>query len=252
METLQLSMEDLEQHVVKFGFDIFPPIEISSDRTRLNLFYEEVRERFGELYDQLLASDTEFKISKRFRKDAGIEGRSLGVETFVLTQRGPVFIFPLLLPEPVLATGLEDNYLEKFQQLQELFFSLLPGRKRMRVGLIRELIFATGDTPCHSMLTDRSTFAGGEIRGGNALFAYRDAKCNVRINFSLVEATKQTQLLVGTTVSEPAGYGLLVSLDVNNTDIRPLEDADIEDVLTRATSLWPDELLRYLNERSQS
>ena len=58
-----------------------------------------------------------------------------------------------------------------------------------------------------------------------------------------------TQLPVGTKVEQQTGYGLRVVLDVNNWEIRPLEDSDIEEVLTRATGLWPAQLLEYLNGR---
>ena len=60
---------------------------------------------------------------------------------------------------------------------------------------------------------------------------------------------KRTQLPVGRAITEPTGYGIQVQLDVNNSDLeQALGDDDIQQVLDRATSLWPNELLEYLQE----
>ncbi|MFQ5805674.1 MAG: hypothetical protein ACE5I3_04405 [Phycisphaerae bacterium] len=230
--------------------DIFPPVEIRNERTRLNMFYEEVCSRWEELFEKLVASDTEFKISKAFRERPGVRGPSIPVDTFTLTPRGPVFVFPVLLPKPVGKTGLEGTYIDKFNEVRELFFSALTNLKIMRVGMVRDLVFGTSETPCQHMLANQSSFSGADLLGGKCQLSFRDAKCNIRLEFGPVEVTKTTQLPVGTRVNQHAGYGLLVKLDVNNSEIRPLDDADIQGILERAASLWPDELLDYLNERS--
>jgi hypothetical protein len=243
---LSVGLDDLQLHVVKFGIDLYPPLEIASERTRLNLFYEEASQRWPELFEQLLSSNTQFEIAKGFGSPPSTRAK---ITTFMLTPRGPVFIFPLALPPPVGATGLEGAYFDRFAAVRALFSGALPGRKCLRIGLVREIIFATGATGCHALLTPVSKFAGAELSGGECLLLYRDAKCNVRIKLQPVEAVRTTQLPVGTRISEPAGHALRVELDVNNVEVRPLEDADIEEVLTRARSLWPDALLEYLNER---
>lgn len=56
-----------------------------------------------------------------------------------------------------------------------------------------------------------------------------------------------TQLPVGKKVEEPVGFGIKVTLDINNTELRELGDADIEEILERAVGFWPDELLKYLS-----
>ncbi len=249
MDALTLSVDDLYHHAAKFGIDIFPPVEIPDERTRLNMFYEEARQNWPNLYDQLLASDTEFKISKHFKKRPEIAGPSVPVDTFVLTNRGPVFVFPFVLPEPAGNTGLDRTFLEDFRSVRRLFFSRVAGRKLMRVGLIRELLFSTGETPCWEVLTAQTSFSGAELAGGNSLIQYHDSKCNVRLQFAPVEILKATQLPVGQSVQERAGYGLHVSLDVNNREIRPLEESDIEEILERASSFWPNQLLEFFEHR---
>ena len=253
METLSLSTNDICQHFVTFGMDIYPPIEIPDVRTRLNMFYEQARERWGRLVDQLVASDAEFRISKKFQKHPDISGPSVPIETFVLTHRGPVCVIPLKLPEPVGETGLEATHVEDFNGLRRLFFDAIPDHVIMRLGLVRDLIFETGDVSCDRLLTDQRRFANAEMIGGKVVFKYRDAKYNHNIVVEPVSVTKTTQLAIGATIDESAGYGARVQLDINNFDVqRPLEEAEIEGVIERATSLWPEKLLEYLNERSRS
>lgn len=253
METLSLSENDLCHHVVTLGMDIYPPVDIPTSRTHLNMFYEEARECHGRLFDRLEVSDTEFQISKQFRRHPNVEGPSFKVATFVLNPRGPVFVFPLRLPEPVGETGLESTFRDDFDQLRELFFRALTQRVVMRVGLVRELIFETGQANCQQLITDVRSFANAPLVGGKATLKYRDDKHNHNIVVESVSIARTTQLPVGARVSEDAGYGVRVVIDVNNSNIQqPLEKADIDGVLDRATSLWPNILLEYLRELPRS
>ncbi len=250
MESNVLSTGDLLHHVVKFGMDVYPPIEIDSERTRLNVFYEEARNRWGELFEKLTASDTEFKISKDFAQRPG-KRPSIPVDTFVLTPRGPVLVVPVLLPPPVEETGLEGKCTELFDNVRALLFPAL-GVKRecLKVGMVRELVFDTGETPCQHLVATQRSFAGADLVGGKRLLIFRDPRCNLRVELEPLEITKTVQLPVGANVQQHAGYGVRLLLDVNNAEIRPLTDADIRSVLERASSLWPDELLEFVNERS--
>ncbi len=252
MEPSPLSVSDLLHHVVKFGIDVYPPIEIESERTRLNMFYEEARTRWGDLFEKLVASDTEFRISKEFSERPG-RRPSVPVETFVLTPRGPVFVVPVLLPPPVKFTGFEAKVVELFHEVRALLFEALAQKREcLRVGMVRELIFDTGGAKCQRLVGDERTFGGAPLIGGKRFLVFRDAKCNLRIEFEPVEISKTIQLPIGTNVQQHAGFGVRVLLDVNNAEVRPLADADINEVLERANSVWPDELLKYINERSVS
>lgn len=236
MRSLELSQDDLIHHIVKFGLDIYPPVEIPKERTRLNMFYEESRSRYPQLYDRLITGDTDFRILKEFQPPPGAGGSKLQVQTFVLTNRGPLFAFPLRLPNPVGPTDLEPKMLEQFKGIKSLFFSALTERKVMRIGLVRDLLFDVGQDACEYVLSDRQNFAGAKLRGGKSLLLYRDDHCNVGIEVEPAEVMKTTRLPVGAQVTEQQSYGLRVVLDVNNRQPKPLEDADVELVLERASS----------------
>lgn len=253
MGRLSLSPSDLCHHVVTFGMDVYPPLEITQERTRLNIFYEEAKSRWPRLFNQLVASDTDFKISAHFKRNPEVAGPSLVAETFVLNPRGPVFIFPLILPEPVGGpTIFEPTYRTDFDQVRRLFFEKVAKRTIMRLGLVRDLLFSTTETRCEHLLTRRHSFAGAELVGGTLVLSYKDAKYNHTLLVEPVTIARTTQLAVGARIDEPAGYGVHVRLDVNNADLqKTLQESDIQGVLDRATSLWPDVLLEFLEELVQ-
>lgn len=248
MNDLILSLDDVMDHVVSIGLDIHPPIEMRDERTRLNMFFEEARERWTELYETLTVGEYEFKISKTFPARPNVRGPAFPVESFVLTPRGPVFRFPLRLPDPVGATNLEDRYKDIFMEVCKTLWLRLPGHKVLRVGLVRDVTFLTGKTDCTFLVSSQQDWLGARLAGGQRLIHYRDDKCNIRLEFSPGTIGKVTELPVGKKVEQPVGFGLKVKLDVNNSDVRVLQDADIEEVLERAIGFWPGELLKYLSE----
>ena len=253
MEGLRFNKSDVQLHVARYGIDTYPQIVPKDERTRLNMFFEEAARRWPDLFGDLSSGETSFKISKRFGAPPGTPGVSFNVDTFVLIPRGPVFAFPLCFPElgPTKsgANELEENHREVFGQVRELFFSAIGERKTMRLGLIREIVLQTGDEQCTQVLAQETEFAKAKLTGGSARFTYHDEMCNIHVVLEPVQAHKNAQLATGATVREAAGYGLRVMLDVNNRVSGELKDADIEQVLDRADSLWPDKLLEYLNGR---
>ena len=247
MDNIALSVDDVVNHVVSIGLDIYPPIDMKNERTRLNMFYEDVRVQRPDLYEGLTVGESEFKISKPFREKRDVQGPAIPVDTFVMTARGPVFVFPLRLPDPVGGTGLEDAFIKVFFDVRNSLWSRIPGHTILRVGLVRDVILSTGDTDCASLVSEQSGWREAKLVGGHRLIHYQDAKCNIRLEFSPGRMAKTTMLPVGTKVEQPAGFGLKVKLDVNSAGVRELQDADIGEVLDRALGFWPNELLEYLS-----
>lgn len=248
MDDIRVSPNDVVHHVTSIGLDVYPPIEMKDERTRLNMFFEDVRERWPDMYEQLTTGESEFKISKPFRAKPGVQGPALPVDTFAVTARGPVFVFPLRLPDPVGQTDLENRFRDIFAEVRKTLWSAVPGHKIMRAGLVRDVIFLTGQTDCTFLVSKQSEWLGAKLVGGQRLIHYRDEKCNIRFEFSPGRIGKVTQLPVGAKVGEAVGFGLKVRLDVNNAEVRELQDVDIDEVIDRAIGFWPDKLLEYLSE----
>lgn len=246
MSTLSLGPDDLISHVIKIGIDTYPSIQIPDVQTKLSVFADEWRRRWPALFDKLETSSSEFVITKVFR--APTDSRPTATApTFVLTPRGPVFIRPILIPPPIGEVGTEEEYIELFPDLRETFLRSVGGPDCLRIGLVRELLFDTGQTACYGLLTPEASFAEATLIGGKGIYVYRDDNCNVRITLDAVEIGRTTQLPIGQTVTQPQSHGLTVILDVNNHQLRALSDADMEQVLDRARSLWPAPLLEYIN-----
>lgn len=251
MEALQLTTNDIIQHVVKIGIDTYPPVDIAVEQTKLGVFSDEVRSRWPELFDRMESSSTDFVISKAFRAKSDSRTTAMA-PTFGLTPRGPVFIAPLQLPPPMGEVGSEDEYMDLFPELRQTFLSSVGGRDCLRIGFVRELVFDTGQVPCHGLLCQQESFAGAQLKGTKSLCGYRDEQCNVRITIESAEIARTTRLPIGQSVTQEQGHGLKVELDVNNHELRALDEGDMETVLSRARALWPEALLEYLNSLGAS
>ncbi len=243
---ISLSLSDVLTHVVKFGIDIYPPISYKEEQTRLNIFYDEMRSIQPRMFDKLVSSAQEFKVFADFRAPDD-EAKRVTVSTFDLTSRGPVFVYPLKCPPPIGDTAITGEYLELFSEARSKFFLAIPGRQCLRLGLIREIIFGTGGEAVTVFFAGQTELAGATLTGGKSVRVYKDSQYNHRIVIDSVEIGRGTRLAVGTTVAEATEHGLRITLDVNTEAIRPLEEADIQGVIERANSLWPEELLSYLN-----
>ena len=244
-----ISTNDLIGHFIKLGMDIYPPIAIPMERTKLSVFGDEACSRWPSLFDKVEAGSTEFSMSKAFSAETDPRVTAT-VRTFALTDRGPVFIAPILLLPPGGQVGSEEEFMDRFPEVRSAFLRSVGGRDCLRIGLIRELVFTTGQTSCTDLLTSQTSFAEASLIGGKNLLLYRDDLCNVRITLEPVQLGATTRLAIGQEVREERGNGLKVQLDVNNhglDGLRALEDADMQQVFDRATSLWPDELLEYIN-----
>ena len=248
---LSLGTNDLLSHVIKIGIDTYPQINIAIEQTKLSVFADEARNRWPQLFNRLEASSTEFVMHKVVRQTD--TQPPVTHPTLALSPRGPIFICPLLAPPPVGPTGFdEDEYMELFPDLRDTFLRSVGGPDCLRIGLVRELIFDTGQARCFEILTSSTTFQEAELIGAKGIHVFRDKECNVRITVDTVEIGRATQLPVGKTVTEQHAHGLAVSLDVNNHRLRALEETDIENVLTRARGFWPEQLLQYLNSLGDS
>jgi len=244
---MKVSESDINQHTVQIGIDVHEPIALHANRTHLNMFFEEAREHFSELFDRVVSSDTEFTVSKRFAKPGG---EQIEVPTFQMTPRGPAFAIPLFLPD-IGDTGFSATHVEKLESLKRLFFKSFPDRKVLKYGVVHEVIFDTRSEPTVTILGAPIRFFGAELFGGTLVARYVDEKCNVAITLQPVRSARVTRLGVGVQTSQETGYGVHVKVDVSSREIRELQSADIQWVQERANNIWPDEVLQLINSRKE-
>lgn len=247
MNPITLTEGDLRQHVVQIGLDVFPPIEVSKERTHLNTFAEEAIQKWPQWFERLVSGTEEFRISRTLPKTAGKPGSS--VETLTLTPRGPVFTFPIAILDPTGQTIFrsdEEQYRKDFEEVRQMFFSCIPGRAIMRLGAVRHLMFMTGKSPCLEALTSRASFAGASLAEGNVSLVFRDDQCNVLLQIRPMQVMEVARLPIGPMFQKPLGHGVQINLDVHNLQVRPLDDDAMTAILDRADSLWPETLLEYL------
>lgn len=244
---MEISVSDIKQHIVQVGIDVYPQVTIPDERTRLNLFFEEARATFPKLCRRLTTSDNEFRISGNFSDDAT---KNVQLDTFVLTSRGPVIMVPLHVPG-IGETSVAGQYQELSDGLRDLFFRCIPERKIMRFGMVRKVVFETGNDTSLGVLRAPTSFNSAALVGGRCSLLYRDDRCNVRITIEPLEAEETVQV-AGAQLKQHKGYGLGVMLDVCSNEIRAQNPTDITSVIERAESLWPDPVLTFIQRRGES
>jgi len=224
------SLDDLSEHVDNYGVDIFPPIDISKETVRAQAFFLEMRDRWPYLFQSVTVGGAEFRIQTTFQNTSG---QQVPAVTFNVTPRGPVFTMPRRL------TVLGGAF---------------PGRQALRVGLVRNLQFATGQTDCTPWL-GRAVLAFGNARlaGAQCALGYIDDEFNISIQIAPVQmATFAIVPNAGPSMATQNQYGLAVAFDVNNRAVRQMTVEDAKAVVAKANELWPSRLIHFLNNRSLS
>ncbi len=244
-DSLTITLDDLQQHVVRYGLDVLPPIDVRNETTRAHDLFRSFQERWSQFYQEFSfrPQSGELAILAAYGSNRGV----VKIPTFTLTRRGPVLRFPLRLQD--LGDFNQDQDLDEvFRGSLGLTRKTFPGLQIYRVGLVRELVFGTGQTPSIPYLSSRvGTFPGAAPRGGQILVAFRDSLCNIRVKVQTIEMRRVTRTPTVHLLSDQPEYGLQVEFDVNNVEMKPQSDADLESTLQRAHSLWPKELLRFIN-----
>ncbi len=138
MADFEFDKKRIEQDTIGIGVDVRPPIELSLDVLRIQEFYNQVSDQFPNLFADLSQSKTEFRINKKIP----IPGKGeVSVATFTLTQRGPVFNFPITLPGVLDGYEWSKTLNEHVIKCLETFHRHMPGTKFVRIGKVRKLVF---------------------------------------------------------------------------------------------------------------
>jgi hypothetical protein len=249
VEAPGFALDDVLEHVETYGVDLLPPLDLSMETARAQAYFAELHSLWPHLFASVLLSSTDFKIATVFHAQGG---RQVAWETFAMNPRGPVFSFPRYLSalrENVDWRGTEPPAV--FEQAFDLFLRTFPGRQALRLGLVRQVVFGTGQTDCTPWLGSRVLqFDAARLTSAQCVLTYCDGPYNLRIQMDALQVMTQTLVPVtGQMVTNQSQFGLGVLLDVNNRDLHALSAEERQGVVERANALWPRGLLRFLNQR---
>lgn len=238
--------EHISQHIVKYGVDIRPTIVLKQDKTKLQEYCNWLIEQFPEVFETLLVGPKQLRVQKNFLLP---NTKRVEMPTFVLTNRGPVLTFPerIYIDE---VQGLDIAGKDKIfrKALDELRIKFV-GRRIMRVGVVHEFVFDTGEINSVEIITSNLKNDVWKERIKNLSIRLETPKEGKNINLEI----RPTQLRRvgrggGNVHSQNMGFGIIVNVDINNQQIKDdLTKAEVRDIVTFANDYVPEELIKFLN-----
>lgn len=242
----QFDIEQISQHVVKYGVQIQPGIGLADEKTKLQDYCNWLIEQAPEAFETLLSGPNQLRVQKSFVLS---NNRRVDMPTFVLTARGPLFAFPerIYIDQPQdVDLGDKDRIFRK--ALDELR-SRFPDRAVRRVGVIHELVFDTGQ------------FNSLEIIASNLKSdIWRERLANINIHLETPQQDKNINLDIRPThVMRSRGniadmpdqntmFGIIVNIEINNRQVKgDLSKSEVNDILTCAADYVLDQLIKFLN-----
>jgi len=238
--------EHISQHVVKYGVDIRPAIGLKQDKTKLQEYCNWLIEQLPEVFETLLVGPKQLRVQKNFLLP---NTKRVEMPTFILTNRGPVFTFP----ERIYIDEVQDlDVPEKdkiFRKALDELRSQFVGRRIMRVGVIHEFVFDTGEINSVEIIASNLKNDVWRERIKNLSIRLETPREGKNINLEI----RPTQLRRvgrggGNVHSQNIGFGIIVNVDINNQQIKDdLTRAEVRDIVTFANDYVPEELIRFLN-----
>ncbi len=241
----QFDIDNISQHVVKFGVDIRPAISASDDRAKLQDYCNRLIEQSPQAFETIVSGPKQLQVQKTF---ALADNKRIELPTFIMTARGPVFTFP----KRMLINKVQDiDIPEKdkiFRKALEKLRNIFADRKVPRVGVVNELVFDTGEI-------DSAQILASSLKND----VWREKLKHLTIRLQIPTQDKNINLQIQPTHVKQSGkiateyganirFGLLVNVDINNLkSTGNLTSAEINDILAFANDYVPDELIRFLN-----
>jgi hypothetical protein len=242
----QFDKEKVSQHVVKYGVDTRPPLAPEQDRTKLQDYSNWLVEQFPEVFETLLVGPRELRVQRTFLLP---NAKRVELPTFVLTNRGPVFTFPVRLyidrPHELDIADKDKIFRRAFDELRSRF----PDRTVPRVGVVHEIVFDAG-------FINSLDIVASNLKND----LWRQKAKNIRILLETPTDDKNINIEIRPTYLQRTGtpndtvppddmkFGVIVNVDINNRQITgDLTKAEISDILAFASDYVPDELIQFLN-----
>lgn len=241
----EFDTEKISQHVVKYGVDMRPALLPEKDRAELQDYGNWLVSQFPEAFETMLVGPRELRVQRTFLLP---NAKRIELATFVLTNRGPVFMFPERLyidqPHELAIPDKDKIFRNAFDELRTRF----PDRAVPRVGVVHEFVF---DTEYIDSLEVLASVLKHEL--------WREKAKNLRILVEAPTEDKNVNIELRPTHLQRTGgqnpaapqelkFGIIVNVDINNRQITgDLSKTEVADILAFAAGFVPDELVRFLN-----
>jgi hypothetical protein len=242
----QFDKEKISQHIVKYGVDMRPPVLPEQDRAKLQDYGNWLVEQFPEVFETLLVGPRELRVQRTFLLP---NAKRIELATFILTNRGPVYTFPVRLyvdrPHELDIADKDKIFRRVFDELRSRF----PDRAVPRVGVVHEIVFDAG---CINSLDIVASILKNDLwrqRAKNIRILLEtptdDKNVNIEIRPTYLQRTGTPN---GGVATEDMKFGVIVNVDINNRQITgELSKAEISDILAFASDYVPDEVVKFLN-----
>ena len=241
----RFDLDSISQHIIKYGVEIRPGINLELERTKLQDFANCLIDQFPGVFETLLSGPRQFNINKAFKLDGGKQAQ---LSTFMLTTRGLVFTFPKRLfletPQDLDLGGLDSIFLEAMGQLRKRFSDkVIP-----RINLTHELVLNTDQ---ESSLDIAASYL--------APSRWKEGLANLRILLESTHNGTNVTVEIKPTFQSPAGrppaapaenakYGMIVIANLNAVSAdKSLSRPEIEELQAFSEYFVPQELINYLN-----
>lgn len=245
MNDYQFDKERISQHIVRYGLETQPPLDLEKDRALLQDYANWLIGQFGDLFETLMSGPRQFRINKAFPLN---QGKTFEAATFVLTPRGPLFAFPRRLymngPQDIKLPDTKDVFAKAMLDLQQRFVD----HPIKRVTVVHEFVFDTDQD-------DSLEIVAANFRRA----AWRKELAGARIQLELRRQNKIVVLDIrptfisripqqGAAVPEPQRYGVMVKADIGIVaQAETVCLAELDDLLQFVDFYIPQEMLNLLN-----
>lgn len=241
----QFDIENISQHVVKYGVDVRPAIVLKQDKAKLQDYCNWLIEQVPEVFETIVVGPRQLRVQKSFIL-AG--NKRIELPTFLLTGRGPVFTFPqrMFIDEAQDVTIPEKDkiFRKALDELRNTFAS----RTVPRVGVVHEFVFDTGEINSVQILASSLKNDVWRENIKNLTIRLQTPSQDKNINLEIRPTHARHTGKGGSARDENIRFGLIVNVDINNQQIKDnLTKAEINDILAFANDYVPEELIRFLN-----
>ena len=241
MDKYEFSKAKIAHWVERIGVDIRPPVESDLDEVHIQNFAKWARKKYPQLFDRVVVGNQRFEMLKTLE----YPGKpAVDLTTFTMTPRGPVFMVPKRIStidlEPDLPL-INDVFGDCMRQFQKDF----PGKRLLRVGKINEYIFDCGQLQSVELLARRFSRISVPPDGELLIRVNRPDNDYNRI-LTLEQVVAKSQSQPGAPL-ETVGFGVKVTVDVNNRNLRELNEPAWMTVLNAADAYNREGIYDFLN-----